>query len=103
MPDTRKKRLVNRVAVSVKNQEHRFHWQRERVLRARALPCLHVGFVLIFLRHISGDLITRWCDQGARRLSARMATDRTELSQNSPYLAAEGNVTYYHLFPSGAN
>lgn len=80
MPNIRKKRLVNQAAGSKKSQQQRFHWQRQQVLRARALSCLHLGFVLIFLRHISGDLITRWCDQGARRLSAGMGTDRTEMS-----------------------
>lgn len=76
----KKKRLVNQVAVSMKSQLHRFCWQGEQGLRARALPCLHLGFVLIFLRHISVDLIARWCDQGASGLSAGMGTDRTEMS-----------------------
>lgn len=76
----RKKRLENQVAVSMKSQLHRFRWQWEEAPRARALPCLHLGFVLIFLRHISVDLIARWCDKGASRLSAGMGTDRKELS-----------------------
>lgn len=76
----RKKRLVNQAAVSMKSQLHRFYWQQKQGPRARALPRLHLGFVLIFLRHISVDLIARWCDQGASKLSAGMGTDRTERS-----------------------
>lgn len=76
----RKKRLVNHIPVSMKSQLHRFCWQRGLAPRARALPYLHSGVVLICLRHISVDLIARWCDQGASRLSAGMGTDRTEMS-----------------------
>lgn len=76
----RKKRLANQVVLSMKNQLRRFFWQQEQAPRARALPCLHLGFVLIFLRHISVDLITRWCDQEASRLSAGMGSDKKEMS-----------------------